>query len=63
MDLDFFLQSFEKYSDIKFNEYLSIQTRVVLCEKTDRHDEVSSRFSNIFRKQLKTPRIGVRGEI
>jgi len=40
MKLEFSRQIFEKYSDIKFNENLSIGSR-----RTNGHDEANSRFS------------------
>jgi len=49
MKLEFSRHSFEKYSDIKFNENASSASRVVPCGRTDgridRHDEANSRFS------------------
>jgi len=38
-------QIFEKYSNIKFHENPSRGSRVVPRGRTDRHDEVNSRFS------------------
>jgi hypothetical protein len=36
---------FTKYSNIKFHEYPSSGSRVVPCERTDRHDEANSSSS------------------
>jgi hypothetical protein len=45
MDLEFFLQIFEKSSNIKFHENPSSGSRVVYVDgQTDRHDEANSRF-------------------
>jgi len=35
----------KKHSNIKFNKNLSSGSRVVLCRRTDRHDEANSSFS------------------
>jgi len=43
--LEFSRQIFEKYSNIKFQEYPSGGSRVVLCGQTDISDEVESRFA------------------
>jgi hypothetical protein len=40
-----FSAHFEKYQYIKFLESLSIGSRVVPCERRDRHDEANCRFS------------------
>ena len=40
-----FWQIFEKYSNIKFRENPSSESRGVPCGQTDRHDEANSRFS------------------
>jgi hypothetical protein len=43
--LEFYQQSFEKYSNFKFHENPSSGSRVVPCGRTDGHDEVNSPFS------------------
>jgi hypothetical protein len=49
MKLQFSRQIFEKYSNIKFNENPSSESRVVPCGemdgRTDRNDEANSRIS------------------
>jgi len=51
MKLEFSGQFYEKYSDAKFHENPSSDSRVVACGQTDgrtdgqRHDEANSRFS------------------
>jgi len=45
MKLEFFRQIFEKYSNIKFHENPSSESRVVPCGQTDRHDEANDRIS------------------
>jgi len=44
MKVEFFRQIFEKYSNIKFQENPSSESRVVPCRQTDRH-EANSHFS------------------
>ena len=44
-----FLIVFEKYSNIKFHEYPSIGSRVVLCRPIDRHDKAYSCFSQFWK--------------
>ena len=46
----FYVQFFEKYSDIEIHEYPSNGSRVVPCGRTDGHDEANSRFSQ-FRER------------
>jgi len=46
MKTEFSPQSFKEYSNIKFHENLSSESRVVPCgrmDRTDRHDEVNIR--------------------
>ena len=43
--LEFSLQIFERYSNIKFNKNTSSGSRVVPCGRTDWHDEANSSFS------------------
>jgi len=45
MKLESSVQSFEIHSNIKFHENRSNGSRVVTCERTDRH-EVNSRLCN-----------------
>ena len=45
MELEFSQQIFEKSSNIIFHNNLSRGSRVLPCERTDRHDEANSRFS------------------
>jgi len=45
MKLVFSLQSFEKYSNIKFHENPSTGNSVVIRGRKDRHDEANSSFS------------------
>jgi hypothetical protein len=45
MKLDCFRHIFEKLSYVKFRENPSIGSLVVPRERTDRHDEANSRFS------------------
>jgi len=45
--LEFASQIFEKYSTVKYHEYLPIGSRVVPCRQTDGHDEASNRLSQI----------------
>jgi len=47
MNLEFSQQIFEEYLNIKFNENPSSGSRVVPCGRTDRRDEVYSRFSKV----------------
>jgi len=55
--MDFLGQFFEKFSNIKFYENLSIGSRVVPCGQTEgqkyRHNESNSRFFPILRRQHK----------
>jgi hypothetical protein len=44
---EFSRQIFKKYSNIKFHENPFSGSRVVPCGRTDRHDEVVSRFSQL----------------
>ena len=48
MKLEFCRLAFEKYTNVKFNEYPSIENRSVPCRRTDtemdRHDGVNSSF-------------------
>jgi hypothetical protein len=48
MEIEFYRQIFQKYSNIKFHESPSSGSRIVPCEETDRrrdgHDEANSRF-------------------
>jgi hypothetical protein len=60
MKLQISRQSFEKYSNIKFHENLSIGSRVVPCVQTDgrtdrQKDEPNSPLSAILRTRLKKP--------
>jgi len=52
MKLKFYLQIFEKYSNIKFHKNPSSDNRVVACGqtdgRTDKHDEANSRCSQFF---------------
>ena len=45
MELTFYRQIFQKYSNIKFHENPSSWSGVVPCGQTDRHDEPHSRSS------------------
>jgi len=45
MKFEFSLQICEKYSNLKFHENPSSDSRYVPCGQTDRHDEANSRFS------------------
>jgi len=53
VEIDFYRQIFEKYSNTKFHENPSGGRRVVLCgltdrqSQTDRYDEANSRFLQI----------------
>ena len=53
MKLEFSRQSWEKYSNIKFHENLSSESRVVACGRTVRHDEANSRFSKFCKRAYK----------
>jgi len=44
MELEFFGQFFEKYSNIKFNKNPSSRSRGIPCGRTDRYDEAKSHF-------------------
>jgi hypothetical protein len=48
MKLEFCRQIFEKYSDMKFHENPSSESRVVPRRQTDGHDNVNSRFFAFF---------------
>jgi hypothetical protein len=48
--LEYFLQIFEKSSNIKFYENPSIGSRVVPCGRTDRQDEATIRFSKVYER-------------
>jgi hypothetical protein len=50
--LKFSPQIFEIYSNIKFHENSSSGSRVVPCGRTDRHNEVNSRFFAILLTRL-----------
>jgi len=56
MKLEYSGQTFEKYSNIEFNENLSSRRRAVPCGRTDRHDEANSRFSLFCERTLKQER-------
>ena len=43
----------KKFSNTKYNENLPIGTGVVLCGRTDRQDEASSRLPQFCEKSLK----------
>jgi len=53
MKLEFSRQILEKYLIIKFNENVSIGSRVVPCRWTDRHDEVNSGISQFCGRAYK----------
>jgi hypothetical protein len=57
MKLEFSRQIFKKYTDEKFRENPSSESRVVPCRQaggqTDRHDETNSRFSQFFERAPK----------
>jgi len=54
MELEFYQQIFKKnIQNIKFHYNLSSGSRVVPCGRTDRHDEVNSRFSQFCECALK----------
>jgi hypothetical protein len=46
MKPEFSSQTFEKYSNIKFHEYPSSDSRGDSCGQTDRHDEVNNLLIN-----------------
>jgi len=48
-------QIFEKYSNVKFHESPSSESRFVSCGRTERYDEVNSRYRN-FVNVVKTER-------
>jgi hypothetical protein len=60
MKLEFSLQTFEKYSNIKFNGIPSSGSRVVSCgrtdRQTDRHDEANRCFSQFCECAYKYPK-------
>jgi hypothetical protein len=39
---------FKKHSNIRFHETMTSGSRVVLCWRTDRHDEAKGRFSQFY---------------
>ena len=45
MKLEFSIPTFEKYSNIKFKENPSTESRVVPCGRTDRLEEANCHFS------------------
>ena len=53
MKLEVLGQIFEKSSTIKFHENPFSGSRVVLCGRTDRHDEGNIRFLAVLRTRLK----------
>jgi len=53
MDVEFSRQIFEKYINTKFKENSSSGSRVVPCGRTDRHDEVNSRYSQLCERTQK----------
>ena len=53
MNLEFSRQIFEKYADFLFYENTSCGSRVVPCGWTDRHDEASSLFSQLYERSYK----------
>ena len=50
MKLEISQHIFEKFSNIKFHQYLSSGSRVVPCGQTDGHDEADNGFSQ-FRER------------
>jgi hypothetical protein len=57
MKLEFCRQIFGKHSYVKFDENPSSGSRVAACGqkkgRTDRYDEVNSRFSQFYKRALK----------
>jgi len=57
MKLEFSLQFYEKYSNIKLHDNPFSASRVIPCRqkygRTDRHDEPNSHFSQFFEHALK----------
>jgi hypothetical protein len=53
MQLEFSRQDLEKCSNIKFHENPSSGRRIVLCGRTDRHDETNSSFSQFYESARK----------
>jgi len=53
MKLELLQQIFDKYSDIKFYENPSSESRVVPCGRTDRHEEPNGRFTQFLQTSLK----------
>jgi len=51
--LEFSQQIFEKYSTINFHENLFSGTRIVPCDQTDRHNEVTH-FSQFCKRTIKS---------
>jgi hypothetical protein len=51
MKHEFSPQIFEKYLNIEFHENPSSRSRVVPCERTDRHDEAFRNFANAPKTQ------------
>jgi hypothetical protein len=51
--LEYSRHFFEKYSNIEFNEIPPSGSRVFPCGRTDRHDEVDSRFSKFCERDQK----------
>ena len=50
MKLEFSGQIFDKYSYAKYHESPPIDSRVVACGQTDRHDEAITRFSQFCQR-------------
>jgi len=55
MILELSQQFFEKYSNIKFKENSSSESRVVPCGQTDRQDEANSRCSQFCEHNYNLP--------
>jgi len=53
MKPEFSRQIFETYSNIKFQENRSRESRAVPCGRTERHDEANGRFSQFCEKRRK----------
>jgi hypothetical protein len=53
MKLEIFGQIFEKYSNIEFYENRFSESWVVPWERTDRHDDAKSRFSQYCERHQK----------
>ena len=52
MKLEFPLEIFEKYSNVRFHENPSSGGRVVPCGPTDRHGEALRYFANAPKKKV-----------